>query len=84
MPRSVVTLPADVRSPFSVFVNGVPQHPGADYKVSGRELIFDRELARGRRLDVPAGAAVRFEPGEEKTVRLVPTATSAGFDGQMS
>jgi len=50
MPRSVVTLPADVRSPFSVFVNGVPQHVGADYKVSGRELIFDRELAQEGRV----------------------------------
>jgi urease beta subunit len=41
-------------------------------------LVFDRELARGRRLDIPAGTAVRFEPGDEKTVRLVPFAGSAG------
>jgi urease subunit gamma/beta len=34
-------------------------------------LKFDRALAYGKRLDIPAGAAVRFEPGEAKTVRLV-------------
>ena len=37
-------------------------------------LAFDRTRASGRRLDIPAGTAVRFEPGEEKTVRLVATA----------
>lgn len=36
-------------------------------------LVFDRAAARGRRLDIPAGTAVRFEPGEEKTVKLVAT-----------
>jgi urease subunit beta len=35
-------------------------------------LDFQRELARGQRLNVPAGTAVRFEPGEEKSVALVP------------
>ena len=35
-------------------------------------LAFDREATRGLHLDIPAGAAVRFEPGETKTVRLVP------------
>jgi urease subunit gamma/beta len=34
-------------------------------------LSFDRARAAGRRLDIPAGTAVRFEPGDEKTVRLV-------------
>lgn len=34
-------------------------------------LEFDREAARGFRLDVPAGTAVRFEPGDRKRVRLV-------------
>src|SRR5947208_9009319 len=36
-----------------------------------RALIFDREAAYGMRLDLPAGTAVRFEPGEIKTVQLV-------------
>src|SRR5215469_16687665 len=36
-----------------------------------RALVFDRAAAYGMRLDLPAGTAVRFEPGEVKTVRLV-------------
>lgn len=35
-------------------------------------LEFDRVAARGRRLDIPAGTAVRFEPGIEMTVTLIP------------
>jgi urease subunit beta len=34
-------------------------------------LQFDRDVARGFRLDIPAGTAVRFEPGQTRTVRLV-------------
>jgi urease subunit beta len=34
-------------------------------------LRFEREKARGFRLDIPAGTAVRFEPGESRSVRLV-------------
>jgi len=34
-------------------------------------LDFDRPAARGMRLNIPAGTSVRFEPGEEKEVRLV-------------
>lgn len=34
-------------------------------------LSFDRALARGRRLDIAAGTAVRFEPGQSRRVRLV-------------
>jgi urease subunit beta len=37
-----------------------------------RALVFDREAAYGMRLDLPAGTAVRIEPGEVKTVQLVP------------
>ncbi len=35
-------------------------------------LAFDRDQARGLRLDIPAGTAVRFEPGQSRTVTLVP------------
>lgn len=35
-------------------------------------LQFDRDQARGMRLDIPAGTAVRFEPGDEREVTLVP------------
>ena len=41
-------------------------------------LSFDRRKARGMRLDIPAGTAVRFEPGDTKTVTLVATAASSG------
>lgn len=34
-------------------------------------LIFERECARGMRLDIPPGSAVRFEPGQERDVRLI-------------
>lgn len=49
-------------------------------------LAFDRSAARGRRLDIPAGSAMRFEPGQTRTVRLVPfrgTRTVVGFDQQV-
>lgn len=39
-------------------------------------LQFEREQARGMRLDIPAGTAVRFEPGDEKSVTLVALAGS--------
>ena len=39
-----------------------------------RALQFDREAARGRRLDVPAGTSLRFEPGESRDVTLIPLA----------
>jgi urease subunit beta len=47
-------------------------------------LQFERESTKGMRLDIPAGTAVRFEPGDEKTVNLVAIAGSreiSGFNG---
>jgi urease subunit gamma/beta len=38
---------------------------------TNRALVFDRRASYGMRLDIPAGTAVRFEPGETRTVRLV-------------
>lgn len=35
-------------------------------------LEFDRDAARGHRLDIPAGTAVRLEPGDSTTVKLIP------------
>ena len=49
-------------------------------------LDLDRDAARGMRLDIPAGTAVRFEPGQRREVRLVPFAGSRavwGFNGQV-
>ncbi|MFT5440400.1 MAG: urease subunit beta [Alphaproteobacteria bacterium] len=50
-------------------------------------LAFDRDAARGKRLDIPAGTAVRFEPGQTRTVRLVPYAGGrvvVGFNGKIN
>jgi urease subunit beta len=48
-------------------------------------LAFDRARAKGMRLDIAAGTAVRFEPGQSRTVRLVPFAGACivhGFRGE--
>ena len=50
-------------------------------------LLFDREAARGQRLDIPAGTAVRFEPGDERQVQLVPFVGArrvVGFNSQIN
>lgn len=50
-------------------------------------LRFDRESTRGMRLDIPAGTAVRFEPGDEREVTLVTLAGSRqvyGFNGRIN
>lgn len=49
-------------------------------------LRFDRPAARGFRLDIPAGTAVRFEPGQQRTVQLVALAGARrvfGFRGRV-
>lgn len=55
------------------------------FEVNGA-LEFDRAAARGMRLDIPAGTAVRFEPGDTRSVNLVALAGSRevyGFNGQV-
>ena len=50
-------------------------------------LQFDREKARGFRLDIPAGTATRFEPGQSREVRLVAYAGArrvVGFQGKIN
>lgn len=49
-------------------------------------LVFERAKARGMRLDIPAGTAVRFEPGQSREVTLVPYAGGRriyGFNGKV-
>lgn len=49
-------------------------------------LKFDRAKARGMRLDIASGTAVRFEPGQTRTVRLIPLAGArrvVGFRGEV-
>lgn len=50
MAESRVRLPAGVREPYTVFVNGVRQELGHDYRVSRGELVFGRTLAKEGRL----------------------------------
>jgi urease subunit beta len=50
-------------------------------------LQFDRAAARGHRLDIPAGTAVRFEPGQSREVTLIPIRGARiiyGFRGEIS
>ena len=50
-------------------------------------LQFDRAAARGQRLDIPAGTAIRFEPGDCRDVNLIPFAGARrviGFNGQIN
>jgi len=48
--ESRVDLPPDVPEEFEVFVNGVRQEPGRDYRVQGRTLIFPRQIAQEGKL----------------------------------
>ena len=50
MTRTRVELPPEVSGRFEVFVNGVAQQAGRDYRVDGRTLVFERALAREGRL----------------------------------
>ena len=50
-------------------------------------LQFDRAAAHGQRLDIPAGTAIRFEPGDSRDVTLIPFAGTRrviGFNGQIN
>ncbi len=50
-------------------------------------LDFDREPTKGMHLDIPAGTAIRFEPGDQRQVRLVPSAGSReiyGFNAKVN
>ncbi|HEY6923936.1 MAG TPA: urease subunit beta, partial [Steroidobacteraceae bacterium] len=49
-------------------------------------LSFDRGRARGMRLDIPSGTAIRFEPGQSRDVQLIPYAGArrvVGFRGEL-
>ena len=50
MERTRVELPAGLGEGFEVFLNGIRQEPGRDYRREGDELVFDRRLAREGRL----------------------------------
>jgi urease subunit beta len=65
-----------------------PVQVGSHYHFfeTNEALRFDRAKARGMRLDIAAGTAVRFEPGQTRTVNLVPLAGARrvfGFHGSV-
>jgi urease subunit beta len=69
------------REATSVIVTNTGDRPvqvGSHYHFAeaNRALEFDRKAAYGRRLDIPAGTAARFEPGDSRTVRLIELAGS--------
>ena len=75
VPEGELTINAD-RSEITLKVTNLGDRPvqvGSHYHFveTNASLRFDRAKAYGMRLDIPAGTAVRFEPGEIKTVRLV-------------
>ena len=77
------------RATLTVVVTNTGDRPiqvGSHYHFfeTNAALDFDRALARGCRLDIPAGTAVRFEPGQSREVTLVPYAGRRrvyGFNG---
>ena len=65
------------REPLTIIVNNDADRPiqvGSHYHFfeTNAALKFDREVTKGYRLNIPAGTAVRFEPGQEREVELVP------------
>ncbi|MCB1834007.1 MAG: urease subunit beta [Geminicoccaceae bacterium] len=82
IPGEVMTMPGDIElnageETLSIEVANSGDRPiqvGSHYHFheTNPALEFDREKARGWRLDIPAGTAVRFEPGQTREVTLVP------------
>ena len=71
-----ITLNSD-RQAFKIMVANTGDRPiqvGSHYHFGGSNsaLKFDRKAARGMRLDIPSGTAVRFEPGQRREVNLIP------------
>jgi urease subunit beta len=65
------------RTPLTLSIANTGDRPiqvGSHYHFAETNpaLAFDRQAALGYRLDVPAGTAVRFEPGQSRDVRLIP------------
>jgi urease subunit beta len=82
IPGEVLTVPGDIElnagaPQVTIEVANTGDRPiqvGSHYHFyeTNAGLSFDRDKARGMRLDIAAGTAVRFEPGQAREVRLVP------------
>ncbi|SEP11584.1 urease subunit beta [Aquisalimonas asiatica] len=96
IPGEILTADGDItlnegRDTASVTVTNTGDRPvqvGSHYHFFevNDALTFDRDAARGFRLDIPAGTAVRFEPGQARTVQLVRYAGDQivyGFKGRV-
>lgn len=82
IPGEIITAPGDITlnagaEAVTLVVANRGDRPiqvGSHYHFfeTNEALDFDRAVARGMRLDIAAGTAVRFEPGQQREVRLVP------------
>ncbi len=82
IPGEILTAPGEItlnadRAAVTLTVANTGDRPvqvGSHYHFAetNAALQFDRGVARGHRLDIPAGTAVRFEPGQTREVHLVP------------
>lgn len=97
IPGEIITAPGDIelnagRPTVTLDVANTGDRPiqvGSHYHFyeTNEALDFDREAARGYRLDIPAGTAVRFEPGQTRTVTLVAYTGARvvhGFNGKIN
>ena len=96
IPGEILTLDGDIelnvkRKTQKISVSNTGDRPiqvGSHYHFfeTNNALDFDRKIARGMRLNVAAGTAVRFEPGQSRTIELVELAGSKtvfGFQGKV-
>ena len=96
VPGEIVTEPGDIAMNVGLETTEIvvantgdrPIQVGSHYHFAETNgaLAFDRAAAHGKRLDITAGTAVRFEPGQTRTVRLVPlggTREVYGFRGEV-
>jgi urease subunit beta len=96
IPGELITEPGEIeinagRVPITMAVANAGDRPiqvGSHYHFfeTNAALVFDRNQARGRRLNIASGTAVRFEPGQTRTVELVPYAGERkvfGFQGKI-
>ncbi len=82
IPGELIPEPGEIelnagRQTTTLFVSNTGDRPiqvGSHFHFyeSNKALQFDRELTLGKRLDIPAGTAIRFEPGDLREVNLVP------------
>ena len=97
IPGEIITAPGDIvlnkdRETVGLKIANAGDRPiqvGSHYHFfeTNAALSFERARARGFRLDIPAGTAVRFEPGQTREVRLVRFAGSGvvyGFNGKIN